>query len=138
MAKNRLINSEKKEKKQTSSGSTSRFISSILDGTILTKEKVESLLPFLLYSTVLAIFLIFNTYYAEKKAREVESIRNEIIELRLRYITTKSELMVLSNQSEVARNLKNRGIVESVVPPRQLPSPEKEKRFLSGILSRNN
>ncbi len=138
MAKNKLINAEKKEKKQVSDGPTSRFISSILDGTILTKEKVESFLPFLLYSTVLAIFLIFNTYYAEKKAREVESIRNEIVELRLRYITTKSELMVLSNQSEVARNLKSRGIVESVVPPRQLSAPEKGRRFLPGFLSRSN
>ncbi len=138
MAKNTLIHAENKEKQQASNRPSSGFISSILDGTILTKEKVESLLPFLLYSTALAIILIFNTYYAEKKAREVESIRHEIIELRLRYITTKSELMVLSNQSEIARNLKSRGIVESVVPPRKLPAPDKGRRFLPGFLSRNN
>ena len=134
MAENKLIHSDKKEKKKDKKPAA-RFISSILDGTILTKDKVESMLPFLMYATVLGIFLIFNTYYAEKKSREIESLRNEIIELRLRYITTKSELMVLSNQSEVARRLKSRGIVESVVPPRQLKNPERPKRFSMGVLS---
>jgi hypothetical protein len=135
MASNKLISPEKKEKKKRSRPATS-FISSIFDGTILAKEKVESMLPFLMYATVLGILLIFNTYYAEKKAREVESLRNEIIELRHRYITTKSELMVLSNQSEVARRLRSRGIVESVVPPRQLKAPERGRRFSIGFLSK--
>jgi hypothetical protein len=134
MAENKLIHADKKEKKKGQKPAA-RFISSILDGTILTKDKVESMLPFLMYATVLGIFLIFNTYYAEKKSREIESLRNEIIELRLRYITTKSELMVLSNQSEVARRLKSRGIVESVVPPRQLKEPERSRRFSMGFLS---
>jgi hypothetical protein len=137
MAKNRIIASEKKQKKQKSSNTASRFISSVLDGTILTKENVASLLPFFMYATLLAIMLIFNTYYAEKKSREIEQIRNEIVELRLRYIVTKSELMTLSNQSEVARRLENRGIVESTVPPRQLRTSERGRWFLSGLFSRD-
>ncbi len=136
MAENKMIHSEKKGKKKKSNIPATRFFSSILDGTILTRDKVESMLPFLLFATILGIFLIFNTYYAEKKSREIESLRNEIIELRLKYITTKSELMVLSNQSEVARRLKSRGVVESVVPPRQLKEPERSSRFSLGFLSR--
>jgi len=137
MEKNRIIAPEKKQKKQKSSNAASRFISSVLDGTILTKENVASLLPFFMYATLLAIMLIFNTYYAEKKSREIEQIRNEIVELRLRYIVTKSELMTLSNQSEVARRLESRGFVESTVPPRQLSTSERNRWFLSGLFSRD-
>ena len=107
----------------------SALISSMLDGTILTREKVEAMLPYFLFLASLAIVLIFNTYYAEKKARELELLRTEIIELRLEYITTKSELMLLSNQTEVARRLHSRGIVESTVPPRQLEDPARQRRF---------
>ncbi len=101
----------------------------MLDGTILTREKVEAMLPYFLFLASLAIVLIFNTYYAEKKARELELLRTEIVELRLEYITTKSELMLLSNQTEVARRLHSRGIVESTVPPRQLEDPARQRRF---------
>lgn len=112
----------------------SALISSMLDGTILTREKVESMLPFFLFLATLAIVLIFNTYYAEKKARELELLRTEIIELRLRYITTKSELMLLSNQTEVARRLHSRGIVESTVPPRQLEDPARQRRLWQWLM----
>ncbi len=138
MGKNRLLAPEKKQKKQKSSKPASRFFSSVLDGTILTKENVSSLLPFLLYATFLALILIFNTYYAEKKSREIEQIRNEIVELRLRYIVTKSELMALSNQSEIARRLESRGFVESTTPPRQLSTPKGNRWFLFGLMSRDN
>jgi len=114
-------------------GSFARFFSSMLDGTILTREKVESMLPFFLFMAALAILLIFNTYHAEKKARQLESLRLEITELRLRYITTKSELMVLSNQSEVARRLRGRGLIESTEPPRLLTDASGRR----GLLGRN-
>lgn len=112
----------------------SALVSSMLDGTILTREKVEAMLPFFLFLASLAIVLIFNTYYAEKKARELELLRTEIIELRLRYITTKSELMLLSNQTEVARRLQSRGITESTVPPRQLEDPARQRRLWQWLM----
>lgn len=136
MAENAIKKQAPQKPVRKEKGLVADFLSSMLDGTILTKEKVESMLPFFLFLASLAIVLIFNTYYAEKKAREHERLRTEIIELRLRYITTKSELMVLSNQTEVARRLKSRGVKESMVPPRQLTLPKKEKRFLSEIIGR--
>jgi hypothetical protein len=136
MAENVIKKQAPQKPARKEKGQVASFLSSMLDGTILTKEKVESMLPFFLFLASLAIVLIFNTYYAEKKAREVERLRTDIIELRLRYITTKSELMVLSNQTEVARRLKSRGIEESMVPPRQLTLPKKERRFLPGIIGR--
>lgn len=102
---------------------------SILDGSILQGNKMISLLPFLFFMTFLAFILIFNTYYAEKKARKIEVYRKEVVELHLNHISVKSELMYLSNQSEIARKLKSKGFEESVVPPRIIKE-QKRKRSI--------
>ncbi len=136
MTENQLKKPEKPKKGKKQQGGISLFFSSMLDGTILTREKTGSLLMFSLFLASLAIALIFNTYYAEKKARELESLRIEIVELRLRYITTKSELMALSNQSELARRLINRGLVESKVPPKQIPGTYKKERTFLNLFRR--
>lgn len=136
MTENLLKKPEKPKKERKNQGDISRFFSSMLDGTILTREKTGSLLTFSLFLASLALALIFNTYYAEKKARELESLRVEIVELRLRYITTKSELMALSNQSEMARRLVSRGLVESKVPPKQIPGTHKKDHTFSNLFKR--
>jgi hypothetical protein len=89
----------------------------VLGGTFLTKKKVTRLLPFIFYLTFLALLYIANTYYAEKKVREMASIRDELKELRYEYITTKSELMFQTKQSEILKHLQTRGIKESTNPP---------------------
>lgn len=137
MAEN-TVKKRKEEKAPRKQGAFSGYLSAMLDGTILTREKVESMLPFFLFMTALAVILIFNTYYAEKKARETERLRYEIVELRLRYITTKSELMQLSNQSEIARRLLPRGLVESTVPPVQISNPQKDQSVISKVFNRKN
>ncbi|MEE4177965.1 MAG: FtsL-like putative cell division protein [Bacteroides sp.] len=125
---------EKKKKTATKKGAVSRFIHNILDGSILTREGMAASLPFFFFLTGLALFLISNTYYAEKKAREVEALRKEIVELRTRHTLTKSELMYLSNQSEIARRLHSRGFVESTVPPRQIPSKISNGNLLKKLI----
>lgn len=109
----------------------------LLDGSILSANKVVALLPFFFFLTLLAILLIFNTYYAEKKAREIEVIRKEVVELHLNYISVKSSLMYLSNQSEVSKRLKDEGFVESVVPPVIIKDSEKENNFFKKVFTNN-
>lgn len=123
----------KKEKAPGKRGAFSRFLHSVLDGSILGRKNVASQMPFLLFLTALALVLIFNTYYAEKQARQIEKARREVVELRTRYINTKSELMFLTNQSEIARRLKQSGFVESTEPPR-LVYPAK-KNLLTRLVS---
>ena len=123
---NRNTIKKNKDRGSSSTSAFSRRLYAIFDGSWLNRENMISMLPFFMFLSLLAVVLIFNTYYAEKKAREVEQIRREITELRVRYVTTRSELMFLSNQSEVARRLGSRGIIESTVPPRRLQaSPER-------------
>jgi hypothetical protein len=126
---------QKQEKTATKKGAVSRFIQSVLDGTLLTREKVAGSLPFIFFLAGLSLFFISNTYYAEKQAREIESLRKLNIELRTRHTLTKSELMYLSNQSEVARRLRSKGFVESTVPPRQVKDRNNQRDFLKRIFN---
>lgn len=92
----------------------------VLGGSFLKRKGAIRLLPFILYLTFLALLYIANTYYAERKIREIANIRKEMKELRYEYITTKSELMFNTKQTEIAKNLSDKGIEESTQPPQKI------------------
>jgi ABC-type transport system involved in cytochrome bd biosynthesis fused ATPase/permease subunit len=92
-------------------------VQNVLGGNFLKRESVIRLLPYFLFLTLIAMTYIANTYYAERNEREIQALRKSLKELRYEYITTRSELMNQSQQSEVARRLKNTQIIESRVPP---------------------
>lgn len=104
----------------------------MLDGSMITRSTTSSAMPFILYLSAFALFLIFNAYYAEKKAREVDHIRQEMTELRIRHVRTKSEYMYMTRQSELARHLSARGLVEATEPPELIYT--QEERGLLGRL----
>ncbi len=108
------------------------FLAGILDGSMLNRKSTLGLLPFILFVSCLAMLLIFNTYYAEKKAREADQLRREMTTLRIRYIQNKSEYMYLTRQSEIARQLADRGFTESTTPPIVIRG--EERRSLMGRL----
>ena len=89
----------------------------VLGGHFLRRERSVRLLPYLLFLAILVMFYIANTYYAEKKEREIQALRKSLKELRYEYITTRSGLMRESQQSEVAIKLRETRIKESRVPP---------------------
>lgn len=93
---------------------------SILDGSFLTRENLIRQVPFLLFLTFLGVIYIANSYNSEKTIIEISKIKKELEELRFEYITTKSNLMYHSKQSEVANKLRNTGVKESVVPPAKI------------------
>lgn len=95
-------------------------ISTVVTGNFLTREEIVQQLPFILYMMVLGLFYIANTYYAERTVRDINTVTNQIKELRSEYITSKSDLMFISKQSEVAKASLPFGIKESLVPPVKL------------------
>ncbi|MFA5782259.1 MAG: FtsL-like putative cell division protein [Bacteroidales bacterium] len=109
---------EKKNKKKNFS--VLKGIQSVLDGTILTREKVVKSLPFMFYLTFLVILYIANQYYSEKKTIEIEKVKKELKVLRSEYITTKSKLMDVNRQSEVLKRTELYGIKESLIPPHKI------------------
>lgn len=135
MSKNKMKDPEKTQK-QEGSGRLTKTLQNLLDGSFLAKGQATAMLPFLLFLTLVAALLIANTYYAEKKVRRIEQLRAEVTELHVRYITNKSELMFLSNQSEISRRLHAQGFIESRVPPRKVAERYQNKHFFLRILGR--
>jgi len=74
-------------------------------------------MPYIIYITLVGIFYIGNTHYAEKTSRKINKLQNEVEELRADYTTLKANFMKDSKQSEVAEKVKRLGLEESIVPP---------------------
>ena len=74
-------------------------------------------IPHILYLTVIAIFYIGNTHYADRSIRRMDKTKVEVDELRADYTTLKSNYMLRSTQSEVAKEVAKMGLYESSVPP---------------------
>ena len=111
-----------KKKKKVSKGTKSgpgAILRSILNGEIFTHKAVVKFLPFGLFLCFLATLYIANSYNYEKNIRKTEEIRNQLIELEYEFITVKSDLMHISQQTEIAHRLDSMGtgIKEPVVPP---------------------
>lgn len=82
-------------------------------------------MPFILFLTVLIIFYIANSYYAERVIRDIDKTKLELKEKNAEFISTRSELMFQSKQSEVARSVSPFGIYESKEPPEKLIASDK-------------
>lgn len=73
--------------------------------------------PYVLFIVVLGLFYIGNTHYADKTNRKIIKIEREVEDLRADYTTLKADYMFSSKQSEVAKEVKELGLVESQEPP---------------------
>jgi hypothetical protein len=108
---------DRNPRKPGKKGVLAKGLSAVFSGTFLTNEKNIKHLPFVVFLAMIAIFYIANGYYADDKIREFNKITNELKELRSEYISTKSELMFASKQSEIAKSALTIGLKEPVVPP---------------------
>ena len=113
--------SEQTESPKTSrprkKGVLAKGLSSVFSGTFLSSEKTLKHLPYIIFLATIAIFYIANGYYADDKIRQVNKLSNEIKEKHSEFISTTSELMFVSKQSEVAKTAFKLGLKEPVVPP---------------------
>lgn len=98
-------------------GVLAKILSSIFGGSFLTNEKAIQHIPFIFFLGLIAILYIANGYYADDKIREVNKISNQIKELRTEYISSKSDLMFVSKQSQIAKSVLEMGLKEPVVAP---------------------
>lgn len=117
-------NSNKEEQKN----SRSNPFRALMDGTLLSKEILRKQFPFVLFLTLIAIAFIANRYAAEKIVRNTETLKTELKELRAEQISVTSELMQLSQQSEVVKLVTTNqlGLSESIDPPKKIIVKEKE------------
>lgn len=100
----------------------SNLFKDVMTGNIFTRDYIIVHLPFFFYLAFLALLYIANGYLAEDAVRKLNRVGNEIKELRSEYITTKSELMYQSKQSELAATINRKGfeLRESTAPPKKI------------------
>jgi len=80
--------------------------------TQLTEDNFAKQFPFILFLAFLGILYIGNQYHAEKMVNEVAKLKKIRDEKRSEYITTESNLMYISRQSEITKLIeaKNLGL----------------------------
>lgn len=109
-----------KPSKPGKKGVLAKGLSKIFGGSFLSDDRTIQHIPFILFLALIAILYIANGYYADDKIREVNKISNQIKELRTEYISSKSDLMFISKQSQVAAAVDTLGLKEPVVAPMKI------------------
>jgi hypothetical protein len=84
------------------------------------KNHFANNMPFILFLTMLVIGYIANSYNAERIIRNIDKTKVELKEKNAEFISTRSQLMFKSKQSEVARAVSATGVFESKEPPKKL------------------
>ncbi len=79
-----------------------KTIKKVLGGTIVSTGTFR-FFRYLLFLSLLAFVYIANNYYAERNIREINLLRKELKELRHEYIHTKTQLMEIEKQSQIAK-----------------------------------
>ena len=79
--------------------------------------------PYILYFTIIGLFYIGNSHYAERMVRRMDQLEREVEDLRANYTTLKASYMYESKQSQVAKRVKALGLEESPTPPHKIVVP---------------
>ena len=100
------------EKKENNSS-----LFSILKGEFIADQNNQKYAPFLLMLVGLILINISISFRAERLLKESISLEKEVADLRLVYITTKSDLMSMYRRSVVEDLVRNTGLKTSLTPP---------------------
>ena len=94
----------------------------LLDGNVLTRKAVLKQGRFILLLVLIAFLSIANRNHAEKTVIRLNRLQNDVKELRARSISTSSELVRISRQSELIHLVERYGLEleESLEPPKKL------------------
>ena len=108
----------KKSKSKTS-------ILSLLKGDFFSKKQNARYIPFLFLVVTLLLLNIRLSFHAERLLKNSIKLEYEVADLRLRYITTKSQLMSMYKRSAIESMVINQGLYTSLKPPYIIDANEK-------------
>ncbi len=82
--------------------------------------------PYILYFTIIGMFYIGNSHYADRMILRMDQLEREVEDMRANYTTLKASYMYESKQSQVAKRARALGLEESPTPPYKLLVPTDE------------
>lgn len=97
-----------------------KSIYNILKGTFLVSDDSFKNWRVILFVSFLAIVMIASSHSADQKVHEIAKLNNEVKEMRSAFVDARSRLMRLKMESRVAKLMKEKGLVSSVVPPKKI------------------
>ena len=94
----------------------------LVDGNVLTRQAVLKQSRFILLLVLIAFLSIANRNHAEKTVIRLNRLQSDVKEMRSKSISTQSELVRISRQSEVTKlvNTYELGLEENLEPPKKL------------------
>jgi len=90
---------------------------SILRGEFIANQSNQKYIPFLLFIVLLILLNIRISFRAEHLMKESISLEREVADLRLVYITTKSDLMSMYKRTIIEEIVADKGLATSLTPP---------------------
>ena len=99
--------SNENTKKKVTSGS---FIKELLSGSMVSEKIILKNFGYVSLVTVLLAIYIGNRFHAEKITRESSKLLREVKDLRAEAISTSTDLMYVSRQSEVYKLVREKGL----------------------------
>jgi hypothetical protein len=92
----------------------------ILKGTFLTSDNALRNWRFIIFSTLLALGMIYTSHSLERKTHHIAKLSGEVKELRSEYVDGQRQLMHLQMESTIAKKLIKRGVVPAKNPPQKI------------------
>ncbi len=96
------------------------FFTAFFTNGVMTKEAATAMLPFIIFLAFLGMIYIANRHMAEKNIRSIDKLNKEVKELSWDYKTLKADLMRMSTQTEVAKQVDTLGLKEPIAPPTKI------------------
>jgi hypothetical protein len=90
---------------------------SILKGEFISDKNNQKYIPLLLFIVCLILLNIRISFRAERLLKESIALEKEVADLRLVYITTKSDLMSMYRRSVIEDIVLDKGLKTSLFPP---------------------
>lgn len=92
----------------------------VLKGRFLVNENAQKNWGFLLFLTLLALFVIASSHQMDQKVRKIAQYNKEMRELRAQFVATRSDLMKLKMESSITKRLAENGLFASKTPPQKI------------------
>jgi hypothetical protein len=100
--------------------STKEMFYDILKGKFLVNQDAHKNWGFIIFLTVLALFMITSSHQIDKKVQQIAQLNKEMRELRAQFVATRSDLMKLKMESTISDKLEENGLFVSQTPPQKI------------------
>lgn len=104
------VKEKKQEKRKTNK--VAKSFRDVLNGNVLARDYVVENLPYFFFLTALMLLYIGMGYNTDKNVRNIEKIETELIELNSEYISLKTELNLVSGESQIKDSIAPFGLSE--------------------------